>query len=178
MWLGQVGKAKDRKARLSACWKLFNYKHDRPNPSTESQVQRVAFAKFEAWRQVMATVQLNDHWAKVFVATAKEEAEVQERGAQQAQYLAWTSWLKEGPAHGLRKQHQFTKVKSGWVESALIQDNEETQGEEGLKHEDGLSFEQLKLVVKPPDVVTCRPATMQGETDMQATAWHCEWGLT
>ena len=132
--------------------------------------------KFEAWMQVVATVQLDDHWVKAFTTAAKKEAETQEREAQRAQYLSWTSWLQEGPAAGLKRQHQFTKVKSGWVESALTQENDETQGDEGAKHEDGLSPEQLKSVVKPPDVMTCRPATMQEETDSQATAWRCEWG--
>ena len=77
VWLAQVGKAKGCKDRLAACWKLFNYKHSRPNPSIESVVQREAFRKFEAWMQVVASVQLDDHWVKVFTTTAKQEAEKQ-----------------------------------------------------------------------------------------------------
>ena len=30
-WIAQVGKAKGCKARLAACWKLFNYRHPKPN---------------------------------------------------------------------------------------------------------------------------------------------------
>ena len=84
--------------------------------------------------------------------------------------------MQESLAVGLRRQHQFAKVKTGWLEPALNQEDADDQKEEAVSIEDGLSPEQLKSVVKPPDVVVHRPASMQDETDIQAAAWHSEWG--
>ena len=100
-------------------------------------------------------------WVEVFVKMAVGQADTQERHAQRAQYLAWMTWLQEGPAAGLRRQHQFTKVKTGWVESALLQ--ETGNDDEATCVEDGVSLQQLATAVQPPDVVMHRPASMQEE---------------
>ena len=42
--------------------------------------------------------------------------------------------------------------------------------------EDGISLEQLRSVLCPPDTVVSRPASMQEETNLQAEKWSCEWG--
>lgn len=70
---------------------------------------------------------------------AESNAEEQERQAQRAGFLAWVDWPQEGLAGGLRKQHQFTKVKGGWVESAMVMglgiSSEETQDGDDLSAE-------------------------------------------
>ena len=115
IWLKAVGRAgtKNYRRRLAACWKLFNYKH--PPPKQVDEEQREQFKAFEAWRRVIATVQLDDHWVRVFTDMAEEKATQLERQAQKDQYHNTVNWIQDGPSKGLRKQHQFTKVRGGWV---------------------------------------------------------------
>ena len=172
LWLTQVARAGgERKARLAACWKLFNYKHPAPEPAVASEEQKSAFKEFQMWRQVVASVTLDDHWVKVFTSMAMKQADEQERRAQKAQFHATMAWLQDGPSQGLRRQHQFTKVRGGWVQSAVV--NGEPQGSEEGTVEDGLSPEQLRSVARPPDASMMQPASIQQETELQAANWHC-----
>ena len=99
---------------------------------------------------VVASVQTDEYWVKVFIAMATKQAETQEREVQRAQHLSWMSWLQEGPAVGFKRQHQLTKTKTGWVEPALIHDDADDQEVDDTSIIDGVSLEQLKPVAKPP----------------------------
>ena len=121
----------------------------------------------------MAEVNLDAHWTRVFRQMAEAKADEQEGQAQKAQFLAWMDWLQEGAAGGLRMQHQFTRIKGGWVESAVA-GGSEISSEETLV-EDGLSVEQLRTSLHPA-VLEQQPASIQEETEQQAENWHCEWG--
>ena len=94
----------------------------------------------------MGSAELDGNGTRGFKDMAEASADEQERQAQKAQHLAWMDWLQEGPARGLRKQHQFTKVKGGWIESALIKAGQESSQELGF--EDGvLGQEQTRVVL-------------------------------
>ena len=172
-WLRRIRIANSTKERLSAVWKLFHYRHPRPDQAFASDVQLAAFAEFEAWRRVVAQTHIDDHWVETFREMAVAKAIQQEGQAQKAQFLAWQSWMHEGPAVGLRKQHQFTKVKGGWVESATVKAPQVSTEEAEV--EDGLSLSQLRSALHPA-VFEKQPASIQEETDLQAEAWHSEWG--
>ena len=118
------------------CWKLFNYKHSRPDPTNATAAQQAAFAEFEGWRNTMIEVQLDAHWTKVFKAMAEAKAEEQEWQAQQARFLTWIDWLHDGPVYGLRKQHQLTKVKGEWVEASIVDCRQLSEAE--IQIEDGV----------------------------------------
>ena len=60
------------------------------------------------------------------------------------------------------------------MESALVEAGETSHEE--LSIEDGLSSLQLSSVLRPPDAVRMQPASIQQETELQATNWSCEWG--
>ena len=105
---------------------------------------------------------------------AIKQADEQERQAQKAHFMATMAWLQDGPANGLRRQHQFTKVKGGGVQPALV--NAGPRSPEEVAVEDGLSPEQLKDVLRPPDASMMRTASVQQETEVQVASWHCEWG--
>ena len=62
-------------------------------------------------RVEIAEVNLDAHWTNVFMKMPVAKASGQEGQAQRAQFLAWIDWMHEGPAGGLRKQHQSTNVK-------------------------------------------------------------------
>ena len=73
-------------------------------------------------------------------------------------------WMHEGPAAGLRKQHQFTKVKGGWVESATHLNEGTTEEETAI--DDGLSIAQLRQALHSA-VLEQEPANIQQVTDQQ-----------
>ena len=137
-WLRKLRIAGSSKERLAVSWRLFHYKHPRPDFAAATEAQAAAFAEFEAWRIVIGRTYLSDEWVDIFRRIALDKAKQQEAQAQRAQLLAWQSWMHDGPAGGLRKQHQFTKVKGGWVEAAEIkspQPLEDSQiTEEGVSH--------------------------------------------
>ena len=62
-------------------------------------------------------------------AVATKEAEKQEAAAQNSALNKWKVYLQEGPASGLRRQHQFTKVATGWTETAVAEGVPNTIGE-------------------------------------------------
>ena len=71
LWLAEVARAGGkRNARLAACWELFKYKHPAPEPAAASEEQKAAFKEFVLWRQVVASVHLDEHWVKVFTTMA------------------------------------------------------------------------------------------------------------
>ena len=42
----------------------------------------------------------------------------EEVAAQKMSLMAWTKWIHEGPAAGLRRQHRFSRVADGWIPTA------------------------------------------------------------
>ena len=146
-WLLGIRIAETTTDRLRACWKLFNYKHPHPPFAAATEEQRAAHREFEAWRTVVGRTYLDDNWVDTFREMALAKAIQQEGQAQKAQFQAWQLWMHEGPAAGLRKQHHFTKVKGGWVESATVQATEISEEELGIK--EGVSMWQLRSAVHP-----------------------------
>ena len=90
---------------------------------------------------MVAFVPLDNHWVQTFFSMATEKADQLERQAQKDQFQASMNWMQEGPSKGLRRQHQYTKVRGGWVPSAMMK--EEAAETEDRSAEDGISLEQL-----------------------------------
>ena len=146
-WLRRIHIAGTTADRLRACWQLFNYRHPHPAFAAATEEQPAAHREFEAWRTVVGRTYLDDNWVDTFQEMALAKAIRQEGQAQKAQFQAWQLWMHEGPAAGLRKQHQFTKVKGGWVESATVQATEISEEELGI--EEGVSMLELRSAVPP-----------------------------
>ena len=60
----------------------------------------------------------HDPWIDALRKTALSNAEREEAAAQAISITAWTKWIHEGPAAGLRRQHRFTRVADGWTPTA------------------------------------------------------------
>ena len=56
----------------------------------------------------------------------------------------WTSWWLEGPATGLGGVHRYTRIATGWTQSACSKGDENDTGERD--DIDGLSEEQLDAI--------------------------------
>lgn len=72
------------------------------------------------------------------------KAVAEERAAATASVIKWTSWLTERPGSSLKRLHRFTRVATGWTESADSKGEEDESGEEDDL--DGLSREQLLAI--------------------------------
>lgn len=75
---------------------------------------------------------------------AIKQAESEERAARAASLAQWMSWLHEGPANGLRRQHRFSRLPTGWMQSAESSGKGNELGENDDL--DGLSEEQLEAI--------------------------------
>ena len=72
---------------------------------------------------------------------AVKQAEKQEAVAQSKALVEWVQYLHEGPASGLRRQHQFTKTATGWRETAIAEGIPNTIGE----HDELSIFSEAQL---------------------------------
>ena len=56
----------------------------------------------------------------------------------------WELWINEGPAAGLRRQHQFSRTADGWAPTKASSGKiRVTDGEDELDDMDGLSAADL-----------------------------------
>ena len=108
--------------------------------------------------------------------TATVNAEAEERAAQKAALIKWVNWIHDGPASGLRRQHQFSRTTQGWTptkkssgKAQPIDVNDELDDVEGLNRDE---LESLKFEQAPGGP----PATVQLQADDEAEAWHGQWG--
>ena len=67
--------------------------------------------------------------------------------------LAWDSWINDGPAAGLRRQHMLSRVATGWVPSSPVICDDELHDEEeedrdGDMHGDCHVTEQMVLAAR------------------------------
>ena len=109
---------------------------------------------------------------------AVANAEKEERAAQRIAMAKWVSWIRDGPAHGLRRQHRFTRNVVGWVPAEKstgvvteVDVRDEVDELQGLSRQDinDLKFQQAE---------DHAPATAQQEADQQADLWYKQWGWT
>ena len=117
-----------------------------------------------------------DPWIDALRQTALKNAEREEAAAQAIAITAWTKWIHEGPAAGLRRQHRFTRVADGWAPTArstgLLAD---VDNHDTVDFDDGLSNEQLQQLRIHTSLGNA-PAGAQQEVEDEARAWHDEWG--
>ena len=99
-------------------------------------------------------------------------AEKEERAAQRIAMAKWVSWIREGPAHGLRRQHRFTRNVAGRVptekSTGMVTEVDMTGELDDLQ---GLSRQDInELRFQQAD--DRAPGTAQQEADQQADMWH------
>ena len=80
----------------------------------------MSFKVFEDWKGNIKAGQLHSRpWLEMLRQVANRQAELEEAAAQLASIQGYTQWVASGPAGGLRRQHQFTRIATGWTEAAL-----------------------------------------------------------
>ena len=157
------------KASIRAKWRLQNHHWNFPKTSKHSEaflswLQEVRGSDFTN-RDVVAQRRLT---AKL-VATAA--AIHDDRRAQ----AAWHTWIRDGPARGLGRQHRLSRITCGWIPSAAMLVGEPTDqarsnlldGDEGDQIQEDLDGVLLG--------VSCMPQSSQQAVDAEAAKWTTEW---
>ena len=129
---------------------------------------------FDDWRSNIQAGQLHSRpWLEMLRHFATKQAEKEEAAAQLANIKGYILWVASGPAGGLRRQHQFSRIATGWTETALDNGNGNEVGDQDDL--DGLSEQQIEAIkTKIGDEST--PADAQTEVDDQAVSWKKVWG--
>ena len=133
----------------------------------------MSFKVFCDWKRNVRHRQLHSRpWLEMLRHVATKQAEKEEAAAQLASIKGYILWVSSGPAGGLRRQHQFSRVPTGWTETALDKGSGNEIGD--LDDLDGLSEIQIEaLKTKIGD--TSAPADAQADVNDQAAAWKKVW---
>ena len=98
---------------------------------------------------------------------ASKQVEAQEKGAATASVIKWTTWLTEGPSSSLKTLHRFSRVATGWTESAKSKGQSDEIGERD--DVDVLSKDEFEATKTNPSD-TGEPVSAQAEANDQAEA--------
>lgn len=177
VWLGDVLNTKSAKGAEAARWRIRFHRHPKPDPASATQEQFMSMKIFEDWRGCIQHGQLNSAVRLGMLRhVANRQAEKEEAAAQFASLMNYKIWVEDGPARGLRRQHQFPRNATGWTENALSRRN--GNGELGERDDlDGMSEEQIDAI-KNKVCDPTSPAYSQIEANDQATAWKEVWELS
>ena len=174
VWLGDIGRTKLRKVASAVRWRLLFYKHPGPDSATATQEQLAALSTFEEWQLGLSIgMLLQSAVVTMLGKMAVNQAEKEERAARAASLVQWTIWLHEGPANGLSMQHRFTRLPTGWPQSAASSGRGNELGESDDL--DGLSEDQLEAL-RIGQVEKGVPSDAQCDANDQADAWAIQWG--
>ena len=136
----------------------------------------MGFKVFDDWRGSIGASQLHARsWIEMLKQVASRQADKEEAAAQLASIVGYVLWVASGPAGGLRRQHQFTRIATGWTETALNKLNGNELGDQDDL--EGLSESQIESI-KGPVGDEHAPADAQAEVNDLAVSWKKVWGTT
>ncbi len=105
--------------KRASWWKVLWYSHPHPREVLATKEQNDAMKVFGDWREAITLSMLQqDSVATMLEEVATKQADREEAAASKAVTLKWVSWLHEGPAAGLGRQHRMSKVAQGWAPTA------------------------------------------------------------
>ena len=155
-------------------WKVRFYRHPKPNLAQASEEQVMSFKVFEDWKGSIKAGQLHSRpGLEMLRQVADKQAEKDEAAAQLDSIKGYIQWVASGPAGGLRRQHQFTRIATGWTETAINKQNGNELGDKDYL--DGLSEVQIEAI-KDTIGDEHSPADAQAEVNDLAVAWKKVWG--
>jgi hypothetical protein len=155
-------------------WKVLWYDHPHPREVLATREQKEAMKVFSDWRKAISLGMLQHDSVTVMLEdVAVKQADREEAAASKATTLKWVSWLHEGPAAGLGRQHRMSKVAQGWAPTATAggRDSDMPDLEDGTcDGDDGLSQEELLEAIEDRRE-NDTPASTQQEADGEALDW-------
>jgi hypothetical protein len=162
--------AKGEKEADAARWKLLFYRH-----LLQVNDPRLQEARGEvlAWQGLLTEQMLRtSFWVEALGEVATAMAEAAERTASIHANQAFATWLQDGAAGGLKRQHLLTRTATGWIPTKVASE----EANVGVEPEelDGLSPAQLDEVTRMPDG-WATPLCAQQLANAERLAWGKEW---
>ena len=146
---------------------ILRYNHELPADADAAQ--------FEAWLGLLTAQMLKSKiWVESLSQVASSAAERAETAAARAARLTWTSWLVDGPARGLRRQHRMSRTAIGWIADRVSAPEEVRLSEADCIDE--LDETQLESLLQSPHGEPV-PLNAQQVADREASVWATEWGV-
>ena len=167
-WLGDISRVGvcSPAAAAAARRRVLHYDHGLPQSSEA--------ASFETWLSLLHhDMLLCQSWVDSLHETAKVAAAQAEAESVKVARMAWRSWLTEGPAKGLRRQHRMSRTSVGWMPAPVAVPDEVSLSEADLLDE----LDECQLVALRRTVSEAQPMTVQQLADKEATIWAAEWGV-
>ena len=169
-WLRDLTANRTVATANAARWNLLYYHH---NLTVDDPFLQADAAAFRSWSRVMTPSSLsNPAWAKSFLGVAEKEADHSDAKASRLATAKFTDWLHEGPAQGLKRQHLFSRVATGWIPSKT--GHQPTTNLSELDDLEGLSPQQLQTALAPaPEADT--PLGAQHLANAERADWAVQW---
>ena len=143
--------------------------------------------EFRRWqRRITPAMLCHQHWIRALSEVAGHKAKALAQRARNSSRNAWISWLQEGPAAGLGRQHRMSRTAIGWIPNPAHKgmvmeedyDGHETC-EQALTGEvkvhscpTKLTWDQSGTVGDSTDIVPC---SSQQHVDGEAKQWSEHW---
>ena len=173
-WLRTAITSTSLSRRQSAKWRLLYVDPGgvSRDPPSHKELQQ-AVLTFRAWRDRL-------HWLPLDDAAILKQLYVQALGfakatAEQASRLAaraFAQWLQDGPAAGLKRQHQMSRTAVGWIPAAI---GEVEADEHGFEAGDEDSPEVAAAARQVRSLQA--PLSMQQAAEAERVRWSAEWAV-
>ena len=148
---------------------------------------------FQQWQcSVTSTALQSQHWATMLLEVATSMAQRHTDADVHRSRASWITWLNDGPAAGLRKQHAMSRVAVGWIPSTQGRcgDGDDLSLEEAhsLHQDDQLTERDVRVETCPTeltwdahqptteDAAGGLPRSAQQSADREAAQWSRVWG--
>ncbi len=153
-------------AAAAARWRILHYDHRLP-PDSDA-------GKLEAWLGLLHDRMLQcAAWVRSLGMAAAQAADQAEAAAAHASRVAWTSWLTDGPAQGLRQQHRMSRTSVGWISTHIdVPEEVRLSDTDTLNDTDEAVLKSMSLLRIAGPV----PLNAQQVAEREAGAWATEWG--
>ena len=153
-----------------AIWRLLCYNHS--FPVAQHELDAMGYLDFLRFNSFLSRELLADPGAvAVILRLATFSLAQAERLAARVRANSWNSWIQEGPAAGLKRQHRMTRVPHGWISEGLAAHDED---ELYLNHlPDG--FREPAPVAPPGSEHRPAPRTAQQRADVADRGWATQW---
>ena len=168
-WLRSLARAPVGSVQASdAVRKLLFHQHDFSGSSPPEHID-----EFVSFRRVISRPSLlTPFWVEWFLSVASRRSDLFALHVANASRESWRSWLHDGPAHGLRRQHRMSRTAAGWVASATIA----LPCEADVAHPDDPDDAAVVVAGSLQANSTRIPLGLQATAESEACSWSAHWG--
>ena len=141
--------------------------------------------QFRRWQRWITPAMLkHQHWVHALRQVASHKTSTLMQNARDSSRNSWTSWLQEGPASGLGRQHRMSRTAIGWIPNpsykAISADDDQCDCDyallegEVVVHESPTTSTWDHAEAESPSADTV-PASAQQHVDAEASRWRVHW---